>query len=171
MATQEDWTTKLITRVGQLARSSDDKLTWLVERVQTLEQMNTVLAQSVAELTQEVRKLAIATEAAEANKLAPNYRRKLTEYPSFDWASIDAEVVNTDGYGVQAVQWGGYEWTRKSPDNAYGDDVFFSRSIGKDESGKHIRVRLIGFYSPRQQSAPRPISRGAEAALKSVSAS
>lgn len=160
---------ELIVRVGQLTRSSDDKLNWLVERVQTLEQMNAVLAQSVAELTQEVRKLTIATAANEAAKLAPNYRQKLTDYPSFDWSSIDAEVIERDDYGVSVVQWGGYSWTRKSPGNAYGSDIFFSRSIGKDENDKHQFVRLIGFYSPKQSQPPQPISRGAEAALKSVS--
>jgi hypothetical protein len=42
------------------------------------------------------------------------------------------------------LEWGGHAWQRRSPQNKFGSAIWYSRAVGKDESGVHY-ARLITF--------------------------
>lgn len=76
---------------------------------------------------------------------APNYRHPLAAYGSFNWDSIGANVAGSDGDGVTAVSWNGYQWKRRSGSGSFGKAIWFSRPNGKDAEGKVRYIRLITF--------------------------
>lgn len=78
-------------------------------------------------------------------KATPSYTRSLESFVSFDWASIGATVVQRDRFGAAVVSWGGHEYTRRSPQNKFGDAIWFSRANGRDENGNLAYERLITF--------------------------
>ena len=75
----------------------------------------------------------------------PNYQRSLSEFATFDWESIGATVEKTDQYGAGIVVWRGYQFVRRSPSNKFDEAIWFSRCVGKDESGGNSYERLITF--------------------------
>ncbi len=83
---------------------------------------------------------------------SPNYRRPLADFPNFNWSQIGASVTATDPHGPTLVEWGGYEWKRRNKAD-FGNDIFFTRPAGKDESGRNKYLRLITF------SPPTPVKR------------
>jgi len=119
------------------------------------------LGQRITEQTAIFRMIAASLQGIEANlrqmaissNTTPNYQRLLSEYPSFDWPSIGATVLNRDGDGVTAIEWNGQIFTRRSPDNSFASAIWFSRSAGKDSEGKNKYVRLITF-KPHSESGP-----------------
>jgi hypothetical protein len=119
------------------------------------------LGQRITEQTAIFRMIAASLQGIEANlrqmaissNTTPNYQRLLSEYPSFDWPSIGATVLNRDGDGVTAVEWNGQIFTRRSPDNSFASAIWFSRSAGKYSEGKNKYVRLITF-KPHSESGP-----------------
>ena len=80
-----------------------------------------------------------------ATAAAPNYTRALTEFKSFDWASIGASIVQRDKEGATIVRWGNHDYVRRSPANKFGEAIWFSRSVGRDEQGHTTYERLITF--------------------------
>ena len=92
----------------------------------------------------------------------PDMQRPIDAYRSFDWSSIGADVVRADEYGAALVEYDGKLWTRRSPENKFGEAIWFSRAAGKDPDGTNRYLRLITF---RPVHAPEPISRGAEKAI------
>lgn len=76
---------------------------------------------------------------------APNYTRSLAEFNGFDWASIGASVVQRDPKGATIVRWGNHDYVRRSPANKFGEAIWFSRSVGRDEQGHTTYERLITF--------------------------
>jgi DdrB-like protein len=106
-----------------------------------------MIAASLHGIEANLRQMAISSNTT------PNYQRLLSEYPSFDWPSIGATVLNRDGDGVTAVEWNGQIFTRRSPDNSFASAIWFSRSAGKDSEGKNKYVRLITF-KPHSESGP-----------------
>lgn len=90
-----------------------------------------------------------AISAVSAPK-APNYSRPMTEYKNFDWKSIGATVTANDPAGVTSVEWGGFTWTRRSPQNKFATAIWFSRPEGKDADGNVRYVRLITFKAPTE---------------------
>jgi hypothetical protein len=119
------------------------------------------LGQRITEQTAIFRMIAASLQGIEANlrqmaissNTTPNYQRLLSEYPSFDWPSIGATVLNRDGDGGTAIEWNGQIFTRRSPDNSFASAIWFSRSAGKDSEGKNKYVRLITF-KPHSESGP-----------------
>jgi hypothetical protein len=94
----------------------------------------------------------------------PKYQRPLSEFPTFDWGSIGAEVLKSDQYGAAIVSRRGKEYYRRSHDT-YGADVWFARGNGKRQDGKTNYDWLIKF-SPLEDKQVKPISRTAEAKLQ-----
>ena len=92
----------------------------------------------------------------------PNYKAILETFNEFNWASISAEVETTDNYGVASVIWQGDRYKRRSPQNAYGAVIFFSKCVGKAETGNNQYERLITF-EPAASLKVEPISKQAEA--------
>jgi hypothetical protein len=66
----------------------------------------------------------------------------LSEYPTFDWPSIGATVLNRDDDGVTAVEWNGQVFTRRSPNNKFDAAVWFSRHLGQDSDGCDLKHRM-----------------------------
>lgn len=94
---------------------------------------------------------------------APGYVKALDEFPGYDWETIGATVKQTDQYGAAVVEWGGYTWTRRSPDNKFGEVIYFSRPDGKKEDGSVSYQRLITF---KVLSKVEPVSRKVESQLQ-----
>lgn len=76
---------------------------------------------------------------------APNYRKPYDDFKAFEWATIGAVITNKDGDGVSAVEWNGYDFTRRAGVGKYGKAIWFSRPTGKDAEGNNLYVRLITF--------------------------
>ena len=102
-----------------------------------------IIAQQLGRIADALEEIALANAPK-----APNYVRSITEYQTFDWSGLGAEVVKKDKFGVAQVQWGGYLWTRRSPQNKFGEAIWFSRTEGKDTEGKIRYARLITFKKP-----------------------
>lgn len=96
---------------------------------------------------------------------APNYQALLEKFQHFDWTSIGATVEMNDSYGAAVVNWNGNLYQRRSPDNAYGAVIYFSRCIGKGEDGNNEYERLITF-KPVKEINVNPISRKAEGLIR-----
>lgn len=93
-----------------------------------------------------LERLADAVERlAPTTTVAPNYQRPLECFANFDWDSIGATVERSDQYGAAIVSWRGFQFVRRSPSNKFGEIIFFSRCVGKDESGENKYERLISF--------------------------
>lgn len=110
--------------------SHDERIEWLSV------QQNKLLARIAGAL----ETMAIANLPKE-----PSYRKDIGEYARFDWDSIGAVVLGQDDYGVTLVEWGGYQWTRRAPQNKFGEAIWFSRPAGKDAEGKAKYLTLIKF--------------------------
>ncbi len=76
---------------------------------------------------------------------APNLTAPLESFATFDWSTITATVERSDQYGAAIVSWKGYQFVRRSPSNKFGEAIWFSRCVGKDEGGENRYERLITF--------------------------
>ncbi|MGP1382994.1 MAG: single-stranded DNA-binding protein [Thainema sp.] len=93
-----------------------------------------------------MERIAIALERMAPDDGAPNLQKSIEEFKGFDWPSIGARVVQSDQYGPAIVEWGGKQFTRRSPQNKFSAAIWFSRSTGvKDSEGRPIYERLISF--------------------------
>ena len=102
-----------------------------------------------------LNRIASALEAIALTKApAPNFVRAIADYAAFDFEAIGAKVTGRDQHGVTAVEWAGYQWTRRAPSNKFGSAIWFSRAAGKDEAGNVRYVRLITF---REMTEPEPL--------------
>lgn len=96
---------------------------------------------------------------------SPNFRRRLEDFPTFDWGSIGADVVSRDADGVTVVSWKGQEWKRRSGAGKFGKAIWFSRPVGKDESGENQYYRLVTFKEYEEPEAlPDSVARTLAAA-------
>lgn len=75
----------------------------------------------------------------------PNYQLALESWTSFDWGSIGATVERVDSDGVAVVSWHGFLFNRRSPANKFGEAIWFSRCVGKDERGENQYEKLCTF--------------------------
>lgn len=125
--------------------------------------MNT--EQQLERLVLAVEKIAELLAGHLPRQPAPNITAILENFPHFDWASIGAKVEVRDKYGVALVSWNHNLYQRRSPDNAYGAVIYFSRCVGKSDNGSNEYERLITF-KPYKEIAARPISREAESLIK-----
>ena len=136
----------------------DEKL--IVKLGQRISEQNEILWGIVASLEgieSHLRKMAISSNPA------PNYQRPLSEYPTFDWSSISAIVLNRDDDGVTAVEWNGQVFTRRSASNKFPEAVWYSRHLGQDVDGNKRYVRLITF---KVLSDAEPVAAKAKKAIR-----
>ncbi|NJR71148.1 MAG: hypothetical protein HC771_22815 [Synechococcales cyanobacterium CRU_2_2] len=94
------------------------------------------------ELNQGVRSL---ISAADAQKPFRTHYKSIEAFASFDWASIGAVVVATDGDGPTVVEFQGEVFKRRSPQNKFDPAVWYSRSLGKDDAGTQQYQKLVVF--------------------------
>ena len=79
---------------------------------------------------------------------APNYQYQLENFNTFDWSCIGVTVERSDQFGAAIVSWRGLQFVRRSPQNKFGEAIWFSRCTGKDESnGENKYERLVTFRS------------------------
>ena len=93
-----------------------------------------------------MERIASALERLAPPATAPNYQFPLEAFKTFNWGSIGATVERVDPSGAAIINWQGMQFVRRSPDNRFGDAVWFSRSTGKkNEQGQLVYERLITF--------------------------
>jgi ssDNA-binding DdrB-like protein len=97
----------------------DNSIVKLGQRISEQNEILQMIATSLQGVESHLRQMAVSSNPA------PNYQRPLSEYPTFDWPSIDATVLNWDGDGATAVEWNGQVFTRRSPANKF--DVVIAR--------------------------------------------
>lgn len=112
-----------------------------------------------------LERIATALERIAPAPTAPNYQAKLEDFGNFNWEAISCKIEGRDRFGVSTVIWQGNRYLRRSPDNAYGATIFFSRCTGRDEDGRNQYERLITF-KPASEIKIQPISRKAEEILQ-----
>jgi len=137
---------------------TDEKL--IVKLGQRISEQNEILrmiAASLQGVESHLRQMAVSSNTA------PNYQRSLSEYPTFDWSSISATVLNRDDDGATSVEWNGQVFTRRSPSNKFDAAVWFSRHLGQDSDGNKRYARLISF---RALNDAEPIAAKAKKAIR-----
>ncbi len=135
------------------------------------EQLIVKLGQRISEQNEILRMIAASLQGVESHlrqiavssNVAPNYQRPLSEYPTFDWSSIGATVLNRDDDGVTAVEWNGQVFTRRSASNKFPEAIWYSRHLGQDVDGNKRYVRLITF---KVLSDAEPIAAKAKKAIR-----
>jgi len=138
---------------------------------ETDEKLIVKLGQRISEQNEILRMIAASLQGVESHlrqmavfsNTAPNYQRPLSEYPTFDWSSISATVLNRDEDGATSVEWNGQVFTRRSPSNKFDAAVWFSRHLGQDSDGNKRYVRLISF---RALNDAEPIAAKAKKAIR-----
>jgi ssDNA-binding DdrB-like protein len=120
--TMSDVEEKLIVKLGQ--------------RINEQNEILRMIAASLEGVESHLRQIAFSSNPA------PNYQRPLSEYPTFDWPSIGATVLNRDDDGVTAVEWNSQVFTRRSPNNKFDAAVWFSRHLGQDSDGCDLKHRM-----------------------------
>lgn len=117
----------------------------------------------------EMHNLAVLNRIAQAletiamsNAPAPNFVKPIGAYATFDFTTIGAIVKARDSNGPTELEWGGYTWTRRSPQNKFGEAIWFSRAIGKDAEGNVKYARLITF---KKMTEAEPLPRKVEAMI------
>jgi DdrB-like protein len=128
-----------VTQSSSLSENShiEKLITTLGQRLKTQNEIIQAIANSLEDIESHLRQIAIS------NNPAPNYQRPLSEYPTFDWTSINATVQGEDGDGATTVEWAGQVFTRRCPSNRFGEAIWYSRCVGKDLDGNNKYVRLI----------------------------
>jgi hypothetical protein len=125
---------------GQDATQSDDRIEKLItvlgQRMNTLTKTLQMIAESLQGVELHLREMSISSNPA------PNYRRPLSDYRDFDWASIGAIVLKEDGDGATEVEWNGQAFTRRSPENKFDAAIWFSRCVGKDADGCDLKHQM-----------------------------
>jgi hypothetical protein len=143
----------------------------MMPEIDHAEKLIVTLGQRIGEQNGILRAIAASLQGVEAHlrqmavssNTAPNYQRLLSEYPTFDWSSIGATMLNRDGDGVTAVEWNGQVFTRRSPSNKFTEAIWFSRHLGQDADGNKRYARLISF---RALSDAEPIAAKAKKAIR-----
>lgn len=132
----------------------------IVNEMKSLNQILRVIAGTLQAMQASLRQMAVDTASA------PNYVRPLADFADFDWESIGAHVTEADEYGPSAVEWNEFTYTRRSPENKFGEAIWFSRCVGKDaNTGQNKYVRLITF---KNQMEAEPVSRKAQKAIQAA---
>lgn len=122
----------------------------------TPQQFDAILA-ILSQQTLALERLADAVERlAPTTTTAPNYIYSLESFKIFDWASIGATIERSDQYGPAIVSWRGQQFVRRSPSNKFGEAIWYSRCVGKDENGENKYERLITF-KPFSKTEVEPI--------------
>jgi len=138
---------KLITAFQTASRQDDHIEKLIITLGQRTNQTNEILhtiSETLQDIESHLRQIAVSSNPA------PNYKRPLSDYQNFDWASIGATVLKEDSEGVTEVEWNDQVFKRRSGNNTFGAAIWFSRAVGKDLEGKNKYVRLITFNVPSE---------------------
>ena len=78
-------------------------------------------------------RIADAMEAHQANELDKIKTLPLSEYQTFDWATICARPIYSDADGVAAIAGEDGRIYKRRSNAKFGNDIWFSRGDGKNE--------------------------------------
>ncbi len=127
--------------------------------------MNTeAIEAALAAISVQLERIAAHLEGQQPERL-PSHRASIAEFPVYDWAAIGARVVQADEDGPTHVQAHGRIWARRASAKN-GPEVWFSASLGGDESGRadwHTLIKFSRLYEPdrlpRQvrEQIPQPV--------------
>lgn len=121
---------------------------------------NTMALEAIHDILRDMYAAVTFLRSLETCDTAPNYQYDLSAFPNFNWGTIGAAIARTDRYGAAAVTWGGHTYIRRSPQNKFGEAIWFSRCTGKGESGENVYLRLITFKRhERIEPLPERVSR------------
>ncbi len=110
-------------------------------------------------ISESLSRIALALEQMIPPPAPPTYQFALKDFASFDWASIGAVVAEEDSDGVSAVLWRKHIYFRRSPTNKFGAAIWFSRCLGKDDSGANVYEKLITFKEmPSAEPLPQRVT-------------
>lgn len=129
-------------------------MTTEIEKLIQLTQAQNAILTTIANTLQ---KLAQASAPA-----SPNYRRRLSEYPGFDWSEIGATIAAQDNQGVSEVEWNLHRFTRRAGSGKFGKAIWFSRPTGKD-GDENLYARLITFKDGDAEPVPGDVVSQAQA--------
>lgn len=119
-------------------------------------QRNTMALEAIQDILRDMYTTLIAVRHIVQSTQPTDYQYDLSAFPNFDWDKIGAAVVERDRYGAAAVTWGGHTYIRRSPQNKFGEAIWFSRCTGKGETGENVYERLITFKRHKQCASPVP---------------
>jgi hypothetical protein len=109
-------------------------------------------------------RIAVALERLAINTPAPNYKRGLVAYKTFDFARLGIRVVKSDADGPSVLEWNNHYFTRRAGKGKFGVAVWFSRPIGKgegeDEECRFERLITFKDYS-EAEGLPTEAKKGA----------
>lgn len=120
---------------------TDLELQWL--------QRNTMALEAIRDILQSIRMQIMCDRP-------PNYQYDLSAFPNFNWDAIGASVTDRDRYGAAAVTYCGHTYIRRSPQNKFGEAIWFSRCTGKGDQGENVYLRLITFKRRDLKAEPLP---------------
>ena len=86
----------------------------------------------------------------------PGFKYPLAEWREFNWASINAEVVERDADGVALVRWGGDLYARRSEASIKGKDIWYSRAIAR-EGNTNVYATLAKFSHDFKKPSYQPL--------------
>lgn len=114
--------------------------------------------EQVERLITVLERIAVALEGGSSSAVGPRYTKSIDEFRDFNWTSIGAVVEKSDRYGPAVVRWQNHLYVRRSKED-FGGDLWYSRSLGKDDNGKSKYDVLIKFLAPvRVRSLPNEIT-------------
>jgi hypothetical protein len=96
-----------------------------------------------------LERIADALDRQSFDPTRPRFTKPISEFSGFNWDSIGASIIKSDRYGAAVVERDGQYYYRRSKSD-FGEDVWFSHSVGKDEAGKSRYLTLIKFTAPRK---------------------
>ena len=119
-------------------------------------QRNTMALEAIRDILRDTHTTLMAVQRIVQPNQSPDYQYDLSAFPNFDWDMIGAAVTQSDRYGAAAVTWGGHTYIRRSPQNKFGEAIWFSRCTGKGDNGDNVYVRLITFKRHLSKAEPLP---------------
>jgi len=91
---------------------------------------------------------------------APDFKRPLASYATFDWASIDATVTQSDRHGATEVEYNGavFRRYRSNDDDPKGVDIRFRRVVsGTPQDKNMVWASLVKFADYKKKDPPKPL--------------
>lgn len=108
-------------------------------------------------ITASLERIATGDQDPEA---VPEWTYPIENFATFNWELHNIAILASDQDGPTVVQWQGKAYKRRSPENAYGAAIWYSRCTGKDTEDRNKYAKLL-IFKPIADKI-RPVSREVE---------